>query len=76
MSQKQTVLEHLLKGKALTQLKAMHVYKIMRLASRIEELRDEGHDIVTTMRVDEAGASYAEYSLKVRDRFGRPKKAA
>lgn len=65
MTQKETILDHLLAGKTLTQLKAMHVYKIMRLASRIEELRRDGHDIITTMKVDEAGSSYAEYSLKV-----------
>lgn len=76
MNQKQKILEHLLQGKTLTQLKATHVYKCMRLASRIDELRKEGHNIITTTRYDETGSSYAEYSLKARDRFGRPKKVA
>lgn len=73
MSQKEILLKHLVAGKTITPLKAMMVYGVGRLASRIRELREEGHNIVTTIHKDERGHDYAEYRLQVRDRFGRKK---
>jgi hypothetical protein len=73
MSQKETLLKHLLAGKTITPLKAMMVYGIGRLAARVRDLREEGHNIVTTIQQDERGHDYAEYRLQVRDRFGRKK---
>lgn len=35
----------------------------MRLASRIDELRKDGHKILTTMKHDRQGVRYAEYTL-------------
>jgi hypothetical protein len=58
------VLKHLLAGKSITQLEAFGVYRIFRLAARIHELKQKGHKIVTTMRIDETGKQYAEYSLR------------
>lgn len=75
MSQKQTVLDHLLAGKTLTPMKARQVYRIERLAARIFELKKEGHNIVCTVKTDEAGKDYAEYRIQTRDRFGRKKAA-
>lgn len=75
MSQRQTVLDHLLAGKSLTPMKARQVYRIERLAARIFELKKAGHNIITTIRVDEAGKEYAEYRILTRDRFGRKKAA-
>lgn len=74
-SQKQLLLEHLLAGKTITPIKALMVYGIHRLAARIRDLREEGHNIVTTRRTDECGHDYAEYRLVLRDRFGRRKSA-
>lgn len=72
-SQKDVLLKHLLAGKTITPMKAMMVYGIGRLAARIRELREEGHNIVTALKEDERGHQYAEYRIQVRDRFGRKK---
>jgi hypothetical protein len=74
-SQNELILEHLLKGKTITPLKALHVYKCSRLAARIYELKRRGHDIQAEYKVDETGTGYAEYRLALRDRFGRRKAA-
>lgn len=75
MSQKQTVLDHLLAGKTLTPLKARAVFRIERLAARIHELKKDGVNITTTVKTDESGRDYAEYRILTRDRFGRKKAA-
>lgn len=75
MSQNQTVLNHLLAGKTLTPAKARQVYQIERLAARIFDLKARGHNIQTTLKVDERGREYAEYRMLTRDRFGRKKAA-
>jgi hypothetical protein len=62
--QNDRILAHLLAGKTITQLEAFGVYRIFRLAARIHELKAKGHKIVTTMRQDETGKQYAEYSLR------------
>ena len=63
-SQKLAVLAHLQAGKRLTQEQSKEMYSIMRLASRIDELRREGWNIVTAMiPAGENGACVAEYSL-------------
>jgi hypothetical protein len=49
MNQKQKVLRHLKEVGAITPLDAMQDYSIFRLASRICELKDEGHNIKTEM---------------------------
>jgi hypothetical protein len=74
-SQTQTLLEHMLAGKTITPMKAMMVYGVHRLAARIRDLRDAGHNIVTDLKEDESGRQYAEYRIQVRDRFGRKKSA-
>jgi hypothetical protein len=74
-SQKQILLDHMLAGKSITPMKAMMVYGIGRLSARIRDLREEGHNVVTTIRTDERGHDYAEYRIQVRDRFGRKKSA-
>jgi hypothetical protein len=62
--QSDRILQHLLSGKTITQLEAFGVYRIFRLAARIHDLKAKGHRIVTTMRKDETGKQYAEYSLR------------
>lgn len=61
MSQNETVLEHL-KRSPLTALEAMMKYRIMRLAARIDDLRDAGHNIITRI-VRKNNKRYAEYHL-------------
>jgi primase-polymerase (primpol)-like protein/Asp-tRNA(Asn)/Glu-tRNA(Gln) amidotransferase C subunit len=63
-SQKLAVLAHLQEGKTLTQEQSKELYSIMRLASRIDELRREGWNVQTVMiPAGENGACVAEYRL-------------
>lgn len=55
--------KHLLSGKSLSQLEAIGLYGAYRLAARVKELRDRGWDIITTIKEDPNGDTYAEYSL-------------
>lgn len=68
LSQKDRILRHLKDYGSITSLEAMQEYGIMRLASRISELKNMGYTIVS---VSEAGknrygekTSYARYLLK------------
>lgn len=63
MSQKMHVLDHLRNKGTISPWEALGVYGVFRLASRIDELRQEGHTITTTMKHDSMGKRYAEYSL-------------
>ena len=63
-TQKLAVFDHLQTGKTITQEEAKTQYGVMRLAARIDELRREGWNIVTTMvPAGENGANVARYSL-------------
>lgn len=64
MCQKQTILNHFRKVGTISPLEARHVYGIERLASRIDELRQEGFNIATRMKRDPMGKRYAEYVLR------------
>jgi len=48
-SQCQSLLSHLKAGKTITQLEALDLYGILRLASRVNDLRKRGHAISTDM---------------------------
>ncbi len=62
MSQTGDVLDHMREFGSITPQQALSMYGCMRLASRIDELRNEGHYIKTTMR--KAGKErWAEYRL-------------
>jgi coenzyme F420-reducing hydrogenase alpha subunit len=45
MNQTQMILKHLQKNKGITSMEAISEYGITRLASRIHELRESGHNI-------------------------------
>lgn len=63
-SQKLAVLAHLQSGMTLTQEQSKEMYSIMRLASRVDELRRERWNVITTMiPAGESGPCVAEYSL-------------
>jgi hypothetical protein len=61
-----TILRHLEKGKTISPLESLMVYGIYRLAARIMEIRDAGHDVITHNRKDERGKKYGEYQLRTR----------
>lgn len=63
MSQRETILRHLRDYGSISPLEARHVYGIERLASRIEELKRDDINIVTTMKKDARGKRYAEYAF-------------
>lgn len=68
MTQKEKVLKYLQTGKGLTPLQAMNWWGVMRLGSRVFELRDSGYDITTipkAVKNREGKKCYvAEYRLK------------
>lgn len=55
--QKDKVLEHLRTGQPLTQDQARAEYGVMRLASRISELKKAGH-VILSLRNDQGCATY------------------
>ncbi len=64
MSQKQLILKHLTTGRNLSQHAARELYRVERLAARITELKDDGHDIVTISAQDVTGRRYSLYRLR------------
>jgi len=63
MSQNEQVLDRLQRGKSLTPLQALRYYDCMRLAARVGELREKGHDITTTI-VQRGSKRFASYALE------------
>lgn len=64
MSQKEIVLEHLKYRGTITPLEALGTYSIYRLASIIQRLRKDGHQIITNIKRSILQRPYAEYRLK------------
>ena len=62
MTQTEWVLNELKKG-PITPIHALSQGGIMRLAARIQELRDSGHEI-KTHKIDMNGKSFAQYVLE------------
>jgi hypothetical protein len=70
VSQKSQIREHLNRinpatglTRGISALEAIGLYRIYRLAARIDELREDGMDIITVMKTDETGKQYARYFL-------------
>lgn len=63
---------HLISGKSITQLEALGLYGLFRLAARIKELRNKGWNISTDMRTDPNGSVYASYTLEDSSTHGLP----
>ena len=63
MSQEQDIVHHLHNIGGLTPLEALERYGCFRLASRINDLRQEGYKIQTLM-VENNGKKYAKYVLE------------
>lgn len=63
-AQRECVLKHLEAHGRITQGEALTFYKCRRLAARICELREVGHEIQTVMVPSEDGNPYAEYTME------------
>jgi len=64
MTQENMILQHLLRHKTIDPMTAISKYKIMRLASRICDLRSRGIKIESvTVRNKETGTHWTEYRL-------------
>ena len=61
-TQNQQILNHLLGGNVLTQIDAFEKFGCFRLASRVHDLRSDGHNIVTK-NVKSLNKSYASYYI-------------
>lgn len=57
------ILQHMKTLGSISALEAVHYYNILRLASRIKDLKRKGYRIDTEMRKGKNGSRYAEYSL-------------
>lgn len=68
MTQSERILRHLEDFGSITQMDAIRDYGIMRLASRVNDLRREGHPIVT--EVVEGRNRYGEKTRWARYRMG------
>jgi hypothetical protein len=69
MSQLTEILQSLREG-PITPLEALDKHGCLRLAARIEELRQAGHQVVTH-RITKDGKSFAEYVLTKEKKNGR-----
>ena len=61
-SQNQQILEALQMGDSITPMSAMARFNCFRLATRIFELKEQGHDIVTHL-VKHGDKTFAEYRM-------------
>ena len=61
MTQKDWVFKQLTAGRILTPLNALKECGCFRLGARVNELRNEGHDIRT--KINDKGKRYAKYYL-------------
>jgi Helix-turn-helix domain len=67
ISQTQLVLNHLISHGYITEVIARN-YGVRRLASRMNELKNEGVGFTSEPRTDDSGVRYAYYSMSVIDR--------
>jgi len=61
-AQTSSILKSLEKGQKITPLNALEKFGCFRLSARINDLRNEGHHIVTKI-VKKDGKRFAQYSL-------------
>jgi len=63
-SQEGRVLLHLIRVGSITQLQALELYRVHRLASRISNLKlKHGVNITSNSRLDATGVRYVEYAI-------------
>ena len=64
-TQCKSILNHLQNGNSITQLEALNMFQCFRLASRINDLRNDGHKIITDKVKLDNGKTIAKYSLVI-----------
>ena len=62
-SQNAKILAHIKRGKTITPIQALQWFGCMRLAARIRDLRDDGHDIVAVWVHVSSSKKVKRYSL-------------
>ena len=63
-SQEERILHYMENGYSITAMGALNLFQCFRLASRINSLKNQGHNIVSKMRTDPATKKrYAQYTL-------------
>lgn len=62
-SQNGKVLGHLLRKGSITQVEAHELYRVYRLASRMNDLKNLGVLVLKNLKIDNTGVRYVEYSL-------------
>lgn len=62
-SQNGKILLHLIKLGTITQVEAHELYRVYRLASRINDLKNYGIELVKNTKIDQTGVRYTEYAL-------------
>lgn len=62
-SQLHKILAHILRRGSITQVEAHELYRVYRLASRINDLKNLGVVFVKNKKVDLTGTRYVEYAL-------------
>ena len=67
MGQKERILKYLKCGKSLTGMEALVMFGTMKLAKRISELRQEGHDIMHQM-INRNNKWIARYFIMTEDK--------
>ena len=63
MTQKQTVIKHLIEYGSISPLEAQSNYNIWRLAAVIHKLKKAGIEITSELRKAQSGEKYAVYSF-------------
>lgn len=64
ITQSNAILEYLESGATLTAIEALNLFSCMRLAARILDLKDEGHNITGQMVKNmDNGKSYKRYRM-------------
>jgi hypothetical protein len=65
MTQHDKIMKHLRKAGSITVREALVEYSIASLTKRVQELREQGHDIVSTVKFHPiTGQKYVRYSLE------------
>ncbi len=63
VAQKKRIAVYLLAGNSITQMDALRMFGCFRLASRINDLRNEGYDIATERVLTSNGKRVASYRM-------------
>ena len=62
LSQTQQILDYLKTGHSITALESLYAFKCLRLASRINEIRHMGYNVVSEL-VKDGAKHYSKYHL-------------